>query len=392
MADAHATSKSHSGHSKSSMKIIKKRVNFTTMPLVIGAFFGYLFHRSEFLEPGDFRRGLVGKDMNMELIKTYLLSIASTYLFFFVLYFTMPKKFRAIQLVRSKAGGTVLSALVGGCLLAWGMGIVGSDPLGVVLQAGSLHPSAFWVMAGGVIGALLQGLTEPFVKQVLRKGPVVRGALNEFLHLPYPAWAVLMISCCIGGAYQLDNTVLKNALPTDFFHHVWPYQTIALGIGLTQAMLVYFLSTSLSSSSAYATLAGQWLALLPADSPVRKTFRHLDAKSSGLDNWWMVFFMTSIGLSTFFTAQITQRLMSGGWLSSFAAPDPSIPDALVGGAMMVFGGRTAGGCFFGHGVSGVSFGSSFSLMVVLVAIATFHLTAQHGLLQPYESCLKHLGF
>merc|ERR1711865_249823 len=101
--------------------------------------------------------------------------------------------------------------------------------------------------------------------------------MGEFFGMPYPVWAVLMISCCLGAVHQLDKNVHKNALPHSFLADVWPYQTIAIGIGMTQAMLVYFLSTSLSSSSAYATLAGQWLGLFPADSKVRKLFRHLDA-------------------------------------------------------------------------------------------------------------------
>ena len=47
-------------------------------------------------------------------------------------------------------------------------------------------------------------------ERFLRRGPVIRGALNEFVHLPYPAWAALSISAFVGAVYAIDETVSQN--------------------------------------------------------------------------------------------------------------------------------------------------------------------------------------
>lgn len=379
---------------KQQKKLFKKRVIFSVMPVLIGAFFGFVFQRAHVIEPAIYRAGFSGND-NFDLLKMYMCTVVCTYIAFVFLYFIMPKKFVNIQKTRSNSGGSVFSAVVGGGFLAWGMNICGTCPLTVALQIGSLHPSAVWVMFGGVLGALFQGISYPIVKKVLSCGPEVRGPMYSFIEnlagslgYMYPIWATVSISVLVGSVAYLDNNLFDAFLPAHLREGNFPYQIVAVSIGLTQAFLVYFLSTSLSSSSAYSTLAGQWLHIFPEDSSVRKLFRQLNHKTGGLDNWWMVIFMTAVAASAYFSAQHSGKTMEGGFLTNLYGQDPSFPNAIIGGAMMVFGGRTAGGCFFGHCVSGVSFASKFSLLVTIVTMTTFWATSEYGLLTPWESFIE----
>ena len=110
---------------------------------------------------------------------------------------------------------------------------------------------------------------------------------------------------------------------------------------------------SLGCSSCYYTLVGQCLLV---SERAQTKFDNMNKKRSGIGNWWQVIFVGAAVAGAYLSAMSTDSLGR--------SPGVAPWEAFLGGSLMLFGARMAGGCTSGHGISGLSALSLFSLVSV----------------------------
>lgn len=132
-----------------------------------------------------------------------------------------------------------------------------------------------------------------------------------------------------------------------------PYLTGSL-IGLLVCATLYFSQEPVGASSAYATLAGIIGKKLAPEHTCKLEYYQ---KNPPVINWEFTFFL-SIVLGSFLAAASGNELLVE-WIPQFwkdthrETSDFSYGViAFIGGVLMAFGARLAGGCTSGHGISG----------------------------------------
>lgn len=157
-----------------------------------------------------------------------------------------------------------------------------------------------------------------------------------------------------------------------------PYLVGAL-IGLLSMATFYFSDKPLGASTAYARLAGM----------VGKLFarRHTESLKYYQDfkprvDWEVMLVVGAVGgafLAAWLGGELTGEWLPGMWTARFGEGSLALRlgVAFVGGALMAFGARMAGGCTSGHGISGamqLSVGSWVAVVCFFVGgIATAFL-------------------
>lgn len=156
-----------------------------------------------------------------------------------------------------------------------------------------------------------------------------------------------------------------------------PYLVGAL-IGLLSMATFYFSNKPLSVSTAYARLAGMVGNQLSREHTSKLKF-YQDTKPK-IDWGLMLVFGILLGATI---AAVTGGEFSGTWVPTLwenrfgSDVGLRLGIAFVGGVIMAFGARLAGGCTSGHGISGalqLSVSSWIALMCFFAgAVATAHL-------------------
>lgn len=172
----------------------------------------------------------------------------------------------------------------------------------------------------------------------------------------------------------LPGVAMAEALGTDPLEYsgpAWsPYLVGAL-IGVLTWLTFYFSEKPLGASTAYARLAGL----------LGKRFapKHTEALKYFQDNkpkvdWEVMLLIGVVGgalLSAWLGSELTGEWVPAMWEARFGG-DSAVPRLLVafiGGVLMAFGARVAGGCTSGHGISGalqLSVGSWVALICFFV--------------------------
>lgn len=149
-----------------------------------------------------------------------------------------------------------------------------------------------------------------------------------------------------------------------------PYIAGAI-IGLLQIPTFLIMETALGASSSYVTV-GAYLAALV--DPSVSSIKYFASHMSGAKNWWQVAVVVGIAIGAFISMRLSgaRRLpVSPVWsrtmnLTSLSA---RAPIAFIGGFVMLFGARIAGGCTSGHGISGIAQLSAGSTLAVAAMFA-----------------------
>ncbi|CAN5587896.1 YeeE/YedE thiosulfate transporter family protein [soil metagenome] len=143
-----------------------------------------------------------------------------------------------------------------------------------------------------------------------------------------------------------------NAL--NFPGPAWSPYLVGAGIGVLSWLTFYFADKAIGASSFYATVAGALGRLFAR--------RHTDSLDYYKENppklgWETVLVLATIAGA--FIAAVTGGEFTGRWLPPFwvarFGPDSLALHGVVGflgGILMAFGARFAGGCTSGHGISG----------------------------------------
>jgi uncharacterized membrane protein YedE/YeeE len=152
----------------------------------------------------------------------------------------------------------------------------------------------------------------------------------------------------------LLSTIAPGTHPRDYSGPAWSPYLVGGLIGVLSMFTFYFSDKPLGASTGYARLAG-----LLGKSVAPK---HTESLKFYKDNKpavdWEVMLLLGVILGAFLAAwqgnELTGEWLPAMWAARFGADSLSlrIGAALVGGILMAFGARLAGGCTSGHGISG----------------------------------------
>lgn len=255
----------------------------------------------------------------------------------------------------------VVGTLIGGFLLGAGMTVSGACPGMVLVQVGAWvgNGKALMTLFGCLIGALAYALCDPYLAKLLEpKKPFEKQCIIQWIPIPFCVLAVCLAVVAGTIVFALEwffpwreELYVPNG-PADWFYLLlaWPPAVAGVLIGLLQLALVFAVGDTVGGSSAYCTVTSQILVTKSMEAKVP----YLAPFKRGLANWWQVFY---VGGAIF-----------GGFMSAFASgslgsvPGVSLQSAFIGGFLMLFGARMAGGCTSGHGISGVSLLMALSML------------------------------
>ncbi|MDZ4313529.1 MAG: YeeE/YedE thiosulfate transporter family protein [Azonexus sp.] len=158
----------------------------------------------------------------------------------------------------------------------------------------------------------------------------------------------------------------------------WSPYLVGTLIGLLSMATFYFSNKPLSVSTAYARLAGLVGNLFAKDHT--ESLKFYQDKKPKIEWGEMLVFGMLLGafISAITGGEITAAWVPALWEQRFG-PDvaPRLGMAFMGGAILAYGARLAGGCTSGHGISGalqLSVSSWIALACFFIAaVPTAHL-------------------
>ncbi len=155
-----------------------------------------------------------------------------------------------------------------------------------------------------------------------------------------------------------------------------PYAAGAV-IGLLQIPTFLLMDTALGASSSFVTVAAHIVSVF---DPAAASIKYFASHMWGAKNWWQVAIVIGIAIGAYLSMRLSgarRQTISPAWgratgITSLAGRAPM---AFIGGFIMLFGARIAGGCTSGHGISGMAQLSVGSTVAVAAMFAGGILTA-----------------
>ncbi|MGA1824280.1 MAG: YeeE/YedE thiosulfate transporter family protein [bacterium] len=133
----------------------------------------------------------------------------------------------------------------------------------------------------------------------------------------------------------------------------WSSYTVGIGIGILSWIAFLLSDKPLGCSTAYARSSGMIERIVRGDKVLEKPYYQ---KFAPVIDWeWML--VIGIVLGAFISAKLSGQFrlqwVPDGWAAGFGpSPYLRIIISLIGGIILGFGARWAGGCTSGHGISG----------------------------------------
>lgn len=334
--------------------------------LICGVMLGIGLEKARVFDPRSVRDQMVFE--NFTMLKMFFTAVATGQITLSILSIIPRTKHyfdeSCDQFVACFAYKGVLSTILGSFTFGVGMSLCGACPAMVFAQIGGAVPNAVFSLIGGLFGALTYGMLAHVIERTTKpKNPVQVHQIHTKLNLPYIALALPMAAFLCGGvaiiewlwptSKDLNSLNIEISADTNVFQQVaWPPYIAGILVGLCQVPLVLVLCDTLGGSSCYATVVSQWV----VTERLQKMFPYLARCRGGLGNWWQVLLVIGVTGGS---------VMSAGLSSSIGTVSGvSIPDALVGGVLMLWGSRFASGCTSGHGISGMGLFAWLSFLAV----------------------------
>ncbi|KAL3873777.1 hypothetical protein ACJMK2_036862 [Sinanodonta woodiana] len=334
---------------------------------IAGIAFGFCTEKGQVFEPQVIQEQMLLKRFIM--LKMFLSAVVSG-MFVMSLLSMLPftrRKFLNIQQafgssLRSKG---VLTVFTGGLVLGVGMTLSGACPGMVLSQVGAGTSNAVYTLFGCFVGALLYGVVEPLIIRLLSSSHQLRHLfLDHASGSPYfvtvmpiaVTLAALVFGLEIYFPWRMelvDHQIVSDDSTSNIFAHKnWPPVVCGALIGMLQLPMIFFVRSTLGASSSFCTLVSQ----LQVTEKLQKMSPYLCKYRSGIGHWSKVFYVGSAILGSYLSTQ------ASGSYGEVTGVSPA--RAFLGGLLIVFGARTAGGCTSGHGLSG------FGLLCILSIYAT----------------------
>ncbi|XP_061185280.1 thiosulfate transporter TsuA-like [Saccostrea echinata] len=334
--------------------------------LLSGVLLGIALEKSRVFDPKSVRNQMVFESFTM--LKMFLSAVAAGQIVLSIIS-VIPKTKQYFeraseQFVACFVQKGILSTVLGSFIFGVGMSLCGACPAMVFAQIGSVVPNAVFSLIGGLFGALTYGLIAPYIEKTTKpKKPLAVHQVYKKFNLPYVVLALPMAVFLAGGvavlewlwpmSKDLDNLNIEISSDKNFMQQIaWPPYAAGVLVGLCQIPVVLVLCDTLGGSSCYATIVSQWV----ITERLQKLFPYLARCRGGMGNWWQVFLV--IGVTG-------GAVLSAGLSSSIGSIEGvSVPDAVIGGVLMLWGSRFASGCTSGHGISGMGLFAWLSLLAV----------------------------
>jgi len=240
--------------------------------------------------------------------------------------------------------------ILGGALLGCGMALTGACPGTVLLQVATGTPSGPPVLLGGLLGGIL---FSKFGKPLLRKVKVedmealTKPTVYQTLDVKESRAVAVYETFCLGViaaagyfAPEIHKVLLPGAVG-------------GLLIGVSQATSLMLTGNTLGISTAYEQIGDLfWWA-------EEKMF---EGKEVPRPNINATFFAAGTAIGSLGVSSLVLHLPA-----SVNEVQIGVLRAVIGGVLLTFGSRIAGGCTSGHGISGMS-QLSISSIVTVAAI------------------------
>ena len=329
---------------------------------------------------------------SMIMIKFFLAAAASGMAICGILSIAHPWTSQKLAAAKQHMADTMprrAGVLAGGAMIGAGMAITNSCPATAFAQAGCGMMNAWYVIAGGVFGSLVYGFAHPMLqgtafkdqdKDEERKLSQLTSFIGDRpeVELMMPIAGVLAIvamalEIVFDWRVQLGVVPLVGegplqpkdilVIPQQFYMHMKAWAAAYAGFGFFAIMTLHvlILYRTPGSSRAYLTVASLWTKLVGRDKKSKAALaqKHtlmVSAAEFHVGNWIAVFYCLGSWLGAYGSS-----MMGEHWGEY---EDVSVPAAFVGGALMLFGCRLAGGCPTGHGLSGMAILSTESYLAV----------------------------
>jgi uncharacterized membrane protein YedE/YeeE len=334
------------------------------LAMPIGLVFGAAVHLSGVSSPQALRAQFIFEKQIM--MKMFLGGIAGSALSLAIISYYNTHAFDKARETRGFGDKGIMSAVVGGIIQGSGMAIAASCPGMVFAQLGAGVPSAPLVYLGGIAGASLYSYLHPWLKDhhMFDFARTLEGRVDS-MHLErlffsgkFIPIAVSFAAITLSAAIGIEQVVPWRADVADVYGvpQDLALNPVAAGLilGSLQIPTFLLLNTFLGASSGYSATSSQILRLVPDEFLVQYTYakKFINSKAS-----WQV----GLGLGISLGASIFSgfgRSVLEAVKNATAVSNPSMPhvpnlQAFVGGVLIVFGARFAGGCASGHGISGL---------------------------------------
>lgn len=239
--------------------------------------------------------------------------------------------------------------ILGGVLLGLGMTLTGACPGTVLVQVASGVRSGYFAMVGGLLGGAIYAQLAPYLSIPMVPTEDRKQNLTVFQHFNMKESQALLVyeGLCAGMVLLAASSTVSaaNILVNPIVGGVL--------IGCGQAASLALTGNAVGVSTAYGQLIQlvQWMLKRSQSSTQTEVQEPMPALAS---------IAFAIGIMS--GATIVNR----AYPAAIPGGEISIPSlrAILGGVLMVFGARLAGGCTSGHGISGMSTLSISSFITV----------------------------
>ncbi|XP_022095447.1 uncharacterized protein LOC110981813 [Acanthaster planci] len=297
------------------------------------------------------------------MLKTFLSALTTSIICFCLLAALPPTRKYFLQIRQGYLAcltrkGALMS-VSGGVVLGAGMALCASCPGIVLAQIGASVPNAGYTLLGCFAGVLLYALTESSVRNLFASSLRKPQTVDHYLGIPYPLLGVTTATLTSSVVFIFESlfpwqTQYEgwNAGPGESLLAVraWPPYMSGILIGLLQVPVIFTVGDTVGGSQSYCTMLSQ----LCVSRTLEEKMPYLTQYKRGIDNWWQVLFVIGAVGGACISAASSSSLGAAGGITPTAA--------FVGGVLMLYGARMAGGCTSGHGLSG------FGLMMALSAV------------------------
>ena len=164
--------------------------------LGMGAVFGLALEKSRVFEPGAIISQMQIRTFLM--MKIFLTAVATGLVILAFL--------NGVMGVKMAPKGLVWSAdIVGGLALGAGIAIAGACPGTAFAQLGAGYRDAWFIVAGGIVGAMVFGYLEPVLKPLMLSGGPGRVTLDKVLGVPFWAMALVLAAVLVAVLVALER-------------------------------------------------------------------------------------------------------------------------------------------------------------------------------------------
>lgn len=326
--------------------------------LGLGLALGVTLFHSRFGFTGAWRQ-LVGVGQGAALRAHMLMLAVACVLFAIILPFGLSVTGSASPMLNPVG----IPLFVGAFLFGVGMQIGGSCASGTLFAVGSAQTAIFYTLLGFVLGSMASIATFTFWTKTVPQGPVV----NLAAILGYPgALAVSLV--VMGGIVALTYVVARRrnpppvgSPPTDHglrrvLRGSWPLWVGAVVLGLLNAAVLVVSGQAWGITSAFGLWGSKIAGLFGAD-PASWAYFQTPANARSLAGSVLADRVSVLDFGIMAGALVASAL-GGAFVLHRKVPGKTILAALLGGILMGYGARLAGGCNIGAYFSGIA---SFSL-------------------------------